>query len=53
MDVLDHELGYTQSIMLVLEGSTPRFSEPLYAMLRQMTSIFGEGWWDFMIVGVR
>ena len=52
MDVLKNELGYTNLITLVIEGSTPRFGEPLYNMLRQMTSIFGNEWWDFMVVGV-
>ena len=52
MDVLKNELGYTNIITLVLEGSTPRFGEALYNMLRQMTSIFGNEWWDFMVVGV-
>ena len=53
MEVLDNKLGYANTILLVLEGSVPRFSNSLYAMLRQMTSIFGETWWDFMMVGVR
>ena len=52
MDVLDNQLGYTNIIVLVLEGGEARFGEPLYAMLRQMSSIFGASWWDFMIVGV-
>ena len=52
MNVLDNKLGYANTILLVLEGSVPRFSNSLYAMLRQMTSIFGESWWDFMMVGV-
>ena len=50
--MLKNELGYTNLITLVLEGSTPRFGEALYNMLRQMTSIFGNDWWDFMVVGV-
>ena len=53
MNVLDNKLGYANTILLVLEGTVPRFSNSLYAMLRQMTSIFGETWWDFMMVGVR
>ena len=53
MNVLDNKLGYANTILLVLEGSVPRFSNSLYAMLRQMTSIFGETWWDFMMIGVR
>ena len=52
MDVLNNELQYTNIIALVIEGSTPRFGEPLYNMLRQMTSIFGDKWWDFMVVAV-
>mgnify|MGYP006903698521 FL=1 len=53
INVLDNKLGYANTILLVLEGSVPRFSNSLYAMLRQMTSIFGETWWDFMMIGVR
>jgi len=52
MEVLNNDLGYTNTILLVLEGSTPRFHDGLYAMIRQMTSIFGESWWDFMMIGV-
>ena len=51
MDVLDNRLGYTNIILLVIEGGTPRFDDPLRAMLRQMTSIFGESWWDFTMIG--
>ena len=51
MDVLDNTLGYTNIILLVIEGGTPRFDDPLRAMLRQMTSIFGESWWDFTMIG--
>ena len=53
MNVLNHELGYAQTILLVIEGTQPRFSEPLYAMLRQMSSIFGASWWEYMMIGVR
>ena len=53
MNVLNHQLGYAQTILLVIEGSQPRFSEALYAMLRQMSSIFGANWWDYMMIGVR
>ena len=52
MDVLKNNLEYTNIITLVIEGSTPRFGEALYNMLRQMTSIFGNDWWDFMVIGV-
>ena len=52
MDVLNNDLGYTHSIMLVVQGSTPRFSSGLQAMIKQMTAIFGASWWDFLIIGV-
>merc|ERR1711971_46079 len=52
MEILDNELGSANVIVLAIDGSTPRFSSGLYDMLRQMSSIFGETWWDFMMVGV-
>ena len=51
MDILDNKLGYAHTIVLVLEGSTPRFSSGLEDMLKQMSSIFGETWWEFMMIG--
>ena len=50
MDVLKKDLGYTNIITLVV--SYPRIGENLYNILRQMTSILGNEWWDFMVVGV-
>ena len=44
MEILDNELGSANVIVLVIDGSTPRFSSGLYDMLRQMSSIFGETW---------
>jgi len=52
MHVLNFELVYTDTIVLTLDGSTPRFSSGLFDMLKQMTSIFGSKWWDYMMVGV-
>ena len=37
MDILDNKLGYANIILLVLEGSTPRFSSGLEDMLKQMS----------------
>ena len=51
MDILDNKLGYAHIILLVLEGSTPRFSSGLEDMLKQMSSIFGETWWEYMMIG--
>ena len=40
-DVLNNQLGYTNTIMLVLEANTPRFTSGLEDMLKEMTAIFG------------
>ena len=34
MEILDTELGFTNIIVLVIDGNTPRFSSGLYDMLR-------------------
>ena len=52
MEVLDGTLGYSNTILLVFDGQTARFTSGLQNMLRQMCSLFGEAWWDFMIIGV-
>ena len=51
-EILDNELESANVIVLVIEGSIPRFSTGLYDMLKQMSSIYGENWWNFMMVGV-
>ena len=52
MDILDSELGSANTIVLAIDGSTPRFTSGLQDMLTQMSSIFGHTWWDFMMIGV-
>jgi energy-coupling factor transporter ATP-binding protein EcfA2 len=52
MTVLDGSLGYSNIILLMFDGQTARFSSGLHNMLRQMSSLFGDAWWDFMIIGV-
>ena len=52
MEVLDDDLGYSNVIVLAIDGNTPRFRDGLYDMLKQMSSIFGETWWKFMMIGV-
>ena len=52
MDILDNELGSANTIVLAIDGGTPRFSSGLQDMLRQMTAIFGQSFWDFLMVGV-
>ena len=52
IEILDFELGYTNIIILAIDGSTPRFSSGLLDMMKQMTSIFGQTWWDYLMIGV-
>ena len=52
MEVLDGTLEYSHTILLVFDGQTARFTSGLQNMLRQMSSLFGEAWWDFMVIGV-
>ena len=52
MEVLDGTLEYSHTILLVFDGQTARFTSGLQNMLRQMSSLLGEAWWDFMVIGV-
>jgi len=52
MEVLDGTLGYSNVILLLFDGQTARFTSGLQNMLRQMSSLFGQAWWDFMVIGV-
>ena len=36
MEILDTELGFTNLIVLLIDGNTPRFSSGLYDMLRSV-----------------
>ena len=52
MDTLANVLDHADTLVLVLPGSTERFSEPLQEMLKRMTLMFGQNWWDFVVIGV-
>ena len=52
MGILNDELGYTNIIVLALDGNTPRFTSGLQKMLRTVSAIFGQVWWDYMMIGV-
>jgi len=52
MDVLQNNLTYTNSILLLLDGQKTRFDESLLTMLKQMSALFGDQWWQFMTIGV-
>ena len=52
MDTLANVLDHADTLLLVLSGSTERFSESLQEMLKRMTLMFGQNWWDFVVIGV-
>ena len=52
MDTLANILDHADTLLLVLPGSTERFSESLQEMLMRMTLMFGQNWWDFVVIGV-
>ena len=51
MDVLNNKIGEADVIVLLLKGTSTRFSAGLQIMLKRMTSIFGSKWWDNVVIG--
>merc|ERR1711970_846712 len=52
MDVLVNQLDHADTLLLLLNGESTRFSAGLQTMLNWMTLMFGKGWWDYVVVGV-
>merc|ERR1712130_239871 len=52
VDTLANVLDHADTLVLVLPASTERFSESLQEMLKRMTLMFGQSWWDFLVIGV-
>ena len=52
MEVLDTTLDHADTLLLLLKGTYTRFTAGLQTMLKKMTIIFGQGWWDFVVIGV-
>ena len=50
-DVLKNIVKESDTILLLLKGTETRFPDALWDMLVKMEMIFGEQWWDFMVVG--
>merc|ERR1712223_1859138 len=51
MDVLNDKIGEADVILLLLKGTSTRFSAGLQIMLKRMTAIFGSKWWDNVVIG--
>jgi len=52
MDVLANTIDDADSLVLVLRGDTTRLSYELQKMLKRMTVVFGQDWWNFLVIGV-
>ena len=50
-DVLKNTVKEGDTILLLLKGTVTRFPDGLTDMLVKMEMIFGEQWWNFMVVG--
>ena len=52
MDVLSNVLDHTDTIVLLIKGTETRFTEGLQTMIKRMTHLFGQKWWDYLVFGV-
>merc|ERR1719391_496892 len=52
MDVLSNVLDHTDTIVLLIKGTETRFTEGLQTMIKRMTLLFGQKWWDYLVFGV-
>ena len=52
MEVLANDLGSANTIVLAIDGQLARFGLGVQDMLRQMSSIFGRDFWNFLAIGV-
>ena len=51
MDVLNDKIGEADVILLLIKGTSTRFSAGLQIMLKRMSAIFGSKWWDNVVIG--
>ena len=52
MDTLTNEIEYANTILLLLDSQMKRFDQSLQTMLKRITIIFGEKWWNHVVIGV-
>ena len=52
MAILADTIDHADTLLLVMDGRVTRFQDGLQKMIKQMTVIFGQRWWDYMVVGV-
>ena len=52
MDVLSNIIQKAGTILLVLKGDASRFDASLVNMVKRMEVMFGEMWWNYLVIGV-
>jgi len=52
MDVLANTVDHADTLLLLLDGREVRFTAGLQTMLKRMTVMFGQNWWDYVVIGV-
>ena len=53
MEVLANTINDADTIVLLLNGiASQRFTDSLVSMIKRMTAMFGQKWWDYLVIGV-
>jgi len=52
MDILANVVYHTDTFLLLFDGRETRFDASLQNMIQMMTIIFGQHWWDYLVIGV-
>ena len=51
IDTLANVVNHVDTIVLLLDGRKTRFDASLQNMLKRMTQIFGQDWWNYIVIG--
>ena len=52
MDILSNTLDHADTVVLLVKGTETRFTEGLQTMIKRMTLLFGQTWWEYLVFGV-
>jgi len=53
LEVLTNTINDADTIVLLLNGiANQRFTDSLVSMIKRMTAMFGQQWWDYLVIGV-
>lgn len=52
MDILSNTLDHADTVVLLVKGTETRFTEGLQTMIKRMTLLFGQTWWEYLVFAV-